>query len=95
MGVTHLRQGTAVAVAITVTVVMDTALSKNEIIEQHAGLEQLKLDMAARSAGGRSASGRYKRHDTARKHYIASVAMPSPLRTRITTARVGFEPRSC
>jgi len=35
------------------------------------------VDMAARSAGGRSASGRYKKHDTARLVFIKSVAMPA------------------
>ena len=34
-------------------------------------------DMAQRSAGGRAASGRYKKHDTARKIFIETVGMPS------------------
>jgi len=33
--------------------------------------------MAERSAGGKQAQGRYKRHDTARKIYINTVAMPA------------------
>ena len=40
-------------------------LSKCEIVEAHAKLEQLLVDMAARSAGGKRASGRCKKHDTA------------------------------
>ena len=52
-------------------------LSKDELVEAHAKLEQLRVDMATRSAGGREASGRYKKHDTARKVYIDTVAMPS------------------
>ena len=32
--------------------------------------------MGERSAGGRDAPGRYKRHDTARKVFIDTVAMP-------------------
>ena len=46
------------------------AASKAEVIEMHAALEQLKLDMAARAHGGASKQGRYKLHDTARKQYI-------------------------
>lgn len=53
------------------------AMAKHEIVRAHAELEQLQVDMAARSAGGRSASGRYKKHDTARMVYIKSVAMPA------------------
>jgi hypothetical protein len=41
-------------------------LSKVEIIE----MLELRVDMAARSAGGKDASGRYKKHDTARKIYM-------------------------
>ena len=52
-------------------------MSKDDIICAHAKLEQLRVDMAKRSAGGREASGRYKKHDTARKVYIETVAMPS------------------
>mmetsp|Transcript_11723 Transcript_11723/g.37432 ORF Transcript_11723/g.37432 Transcript_11723/m.37432 type:complete len:243 (-) Transcript_11723:36-764(-) len=52
-------------------------LSKDELVEAHAKVEQLRVDMATRSAGGREASGRYKKHDTARKVYIDTVAMPS------------------
>ena len=52
-------------------------MSKDDIICAHSKLEQLRVDMAKRSAGGREASGRYKKHDTARKVYIETVAMPS------------------
>ena len=54
-----------------------TPMTQEEIITKFAAVEQLKLTMAARSAGGRSASGRYKKHDTARKVYIDTVVMPS------------------
>ena len=54
-----------------------TPLSKTDIIEQHAQLEELRLTMASRQAGGKDAPGRYKRHDTARKVYIDCVAMPN------------------
>jgi hypothetical protein len=50
---------------------------RDEIIQHHAELQQLLLDMAARSAGGRRASGRYKAYDTARLVYIKTVAFPS------------------
>ena len=50
---------------------------RDEIIQHHAELQQLLLDMAARSAGGRRASGRYKAYDTARLLYIKTVAFPS------------------
>ena len=33
--------------------------------------------MAARQAKGRATSGRYKKHDTARKNYIETVALPA------------------
>ena len=56
---------------------MALAMSKVEIVHAHAKLEQLQVDMASRSAGGKSASGRYKKHDTARKVFIQTVAMPS------------------
>ncbi len=46
---------------------------RDEIIQHHAELQQLLLDMAARSAGGRRASGRYKAYDTARLLYIKKV----------------------
>ena len=52
-------------------------LSKEAIIEMHAQLEQLRVTMAERQAGGRETSGRYKRHDTARRIFINVVAMPS------------------
>ena len=52
-------------------------MSKQDIIRAHAELEQLQLDMARRSAGGKQASGRYKKHDSARKVFIQTVAMPS------------------
>ena len=50
---------------------------RDEIIQHHAELQQLLLDMAARQAGGRPASGRYKAYDTARLLYIKTVAFPS------------------
>ena len=51
-------------------------LSKSEIVHCHAELEQLRIDMATRQAAGRTTSGRYKKHDTARKVFIDTVAMP-------------------
>lgn len=54
-----------------------TPLTKSEIVEAHTKLEQLRLDMAARSAGGKETSGQYKKHDTARKVFIETVALPS------------------
>jgi hypothetical protein len=53
------------------------APSKAELVEMHAQIEQLRLDMAARSAGGKQTSGRYKKHDTARKVFVETVAIPS------------------
>ena len=50
---------------------------RDEIIQHHAELQRLLADMAARSAGGKSASGRYKKYDTARLKYINTVALPS------------------
>ena len=50
---------------------------RDEIIQHHAELQQLLLDMAARQAGGKCASGRYKAYDTARLLYIKTVAFPS------------------
>lgn len=54
-----------------------TPPTRCELIEMHAQIEQLRLDMAARSAGGKQASGRYKKHDTARKVFLETVAIPS------------------
>ena len=50
---------------------------RDEIIQHHAELQRLLADMAARSAGRKSASGRYKKYDTARLKYINTVALPS------------------
>ena len=67
----------------TVVIVMAAASSststrptKDEIIDMHARLEGLRLTMAERSAGGKSSSGRYKKHDTARKVYLDTVGIP-------------------
>ena len=49
--------------------------SKNAIIDQHAKIEELRLTMAGRSAGGGALQGRYKRYDTARKIFIKSVVV--------------------
>jgi hypothetical protein len=48
---------------------------RDEIIQHHAELQQLLLDMAAN--GGRRASGRYKAYDTAWLLYIKTVAFQS------------------
>ena len=47
-----------------------------ELADMLARLEDLKFLMAQRSAGGADLSGRYKKHDTARKNYINAVALP-------------------
>ena len=51
--------------------------TSTEIVNTLAKIEALKATMAERSAGGKEASGRYKRHDTARKVYIDVVALPA------------------
>ncbi len=60
---------------------------RDEIIQHHAELQGLLADMAARSAGGKSASGRYKKYDTARLQYSTAVAFPTrQFGTRIDAA---------
>ena len=41
----------------------------------HAKLEALKMLMAGRRHGGAGKSGRYKKHDTARLHFIVGAAL--------------------
>ena len=55
----------------------DAPLTREEIVEQHAQLEQLRVTMASRQASGKSTSGRYKKHDSARKVFIDTIAVPS------------------
>ena len=50
--------------------------SAEQIIEMHAKLEGLKLEMAARRHGSAGKSGRYMKHDTARLHFIDGQALP-------------------
>ena len=50
---------------------------KDEIIQHHAQLQQLLVDMAARSSGGKSASGRYRAYDSAQRLYSTAVAFPT------------------
>ena len=50
--------------------------SAQEILDAKARLDGLLLEMSARSANGKAASGRYKKHDTARLSYINTVALP-------------------
>ena len=50
--------------------------SADQILDAKAQLDGLLLEMRARSAGGKAASGRYKRHDTTRLSYVNSVALP-------------------
>ena len=71
------RGGMLSALVLMASNALLTPMTKEEIITKFAAVEQLKLTMAARSAGGRSASGRYKKHDTARKVFIDTVVMPS------------------
>ena len=47
---------------------------RDEIIQHHAQLQQLLVDMAARSSGGKSASGRYRAYDSAQRLYSTAVA---------------------
>ena len=51
--------------------------SKDEIITMHAKIEELRVAMAARAHGGASVQGRWKQHDTARKVFIETVALPA------------------
>ena len=51
--------------------------SSIEIVNMLAKIEALKVTMAERSANGKEASGRYKKHDTARKVYLDVVALPA------------------
>jgi hypothetical protein len=70
---------------------------RDEIIQQHAQLQQLLLDMAARSAGGKSASGRYKAYDSAQTLYSNTIAFPTrQFGTRIDAAdwRLSIPPPS-
>ena len=50
---------------------------RDEIIQHHAQLQQLLVDMAARSSGGKSASGRYRAYDSAQLLYSTAVAFPT------------------
>ena len=50
--------------------------SAEQILDVKVQLDHLLLDMKARSANGKEASGRYKKHDTARLSYINTVALP-------------------
>ncbi len=63
---------------------------RDEIIQHHAELQQLLLDMAARQAGGRCASGRYKAYDTARLLYIKTVAPRPFLSLRLGSANASI-----
>ena len=51
--------------------------SKDEIIDMHARIENLRLQIAGRAHGGAAVQGRYKRHDTARKNFIEAAALPA------------------
>ena len=50
---------------------------RSEIIEHHAEFQQLLLDMAKRSAGGKPTSGRYKKYDSTRLLFLNTIAFPS------------------
>ena len=50
---------------------------REEIIQRHAEFQQLLIDMARRSAGGKAASGRYKKYDSTRLLFLHTCAFPS------------------
>ena len=50
---------------------------RSEIIEHHAEFQQLLLDMAKRSAGGKAASGRYRKYDSTRLLFLHTCAFTS------------------
>ena len=50
---------------------------REEIIQHHAEFQQLLIDMARRSAGGKAASGRYKKYDSTRLLFLHTCAFPS------------------
>ena len=47
------------------------------MIQHHAQLQQLLVDIAARSSGGKRASGRYRAYDWAELLYSTAVAFPT------------------
>ena len=51
------------------------AATKTEIVEMHSKIEELRIHMIARAHGGAAVQGRWKRHDTARKTFLETVAL--------------------
>ena len=49
------------------------APTQQELLEVHRRARELIALMRERSAGGKSKSGRYKAHDTARKHVLDAI----------------------
>ncbi len=60
--------------------------TKEEIIDMHAKIEDLRIAIARRAHGGADVQGRYKRHDTARKVFIETVALPDLRLGKLPTA---------
>ena len=56
------------------------APTQQELLEVHRRARQLLATIRERSAGGKSKSGRYKAHDTARRHVLDTIVSKSPHR---------------
>ena len=50
--------------------------TSDQLVVEDAELRSMLANIAKRSAGGRAASGRYNKHDTARLRFIRSIALP-------------------
>ena len=56
------------------------AATQHELLEVHRRARQLLAMIRERSAGGKSKSGRYKAHDTTRRHVLDTTVSKSPHR---------------
>ena len=56
------------------------APTQQELLEVHRRARQLLATMREWSAGGKRKSGRYKAHDTARRHVLDTIVSKSPHR---------------
>ena len=56
------------------------APTQQELLEVHRRARQLLATIRERSAGGKSKSGRYKAHDTTRRHVLDTTVSKSPHR---------------
>ena len=54
--------------------------TQQELLEVHRRARQLLATIRERSAGGKSKSGRYKAHDTTRRHVLDTTVSKSPHR---------------